>query len=575
MRDFFISLVVSLAINSYIAYISLKNGIPIYFDHDEVIWMKTLVFCGGEFAFFEQKWGLIVPILCVLYPLKLVFHQDYFPLFLRFVMVFFNCLLILKILRIILKNEEVILFTVLAHFSYFIGVPSSPFHLFNIIRIFSPSIFMIPFLTSYIFFINLLNSERFDKHKIFYTGLFLGIVFYSSSHWILYLLLTISLMIVYLAFFKEYNSLRSLFYVLLIGFLVGLPAIAFNYFQLGFLKESLTRGGYFVKGAGYEIPQEFLIFLIFFVFSFSAFILSRNFSRKNIFIVLASTSGLLLAILDFLSVLPFSTLLYHHITFPFNYFNRILLGFLLEKISSSFRLFGKFLLFFIFIFFIFSWFRFFVFFFSERREPGLQEWAWDIIKVDLEHQRKLRKVSEWIKINTSEDSVIVFEGKRSSIIKYAELFDELKVSLMAGRYAFHSIINFFSDMSDQEVFERFLLREKLLGRKKEEVADLYNISSAFSAWGGHKDLSFGFGKALFGLPPGIEPSNYFGSLGYQDLLKDFVRTISELFSDDQYISELMKRYKVNYVIRKKPPSEEYFRYIGEIEDLYILQFVGR
>ncbi len=572
MRDLFISVLVSLAINLYIAYVSIKNGIPIYLDHDEVIWMKTLGFCGGEFAFYEQKHGLIVPVLCMLYPLKLIF-QDFFLLSVRFSIVFLECFIFLKILRKVFKNEYVIISLVLAHFSYFVGIPASPFHLFSIIRIFSPSFFMIFFLIFYLFFIDFLDSDSSKRISKTFVGLSLGIVFYSSSYWILYLLSSVFIMILYLAFLKKRDVLKALIYILFIGFSVGVPAIVFNYFQLGFLKEGLSRGGYFVKGAGYKVSQEFYLFLIFFCFSAISFLASRVFSLKSLFIFFSSLAGLVLITLDLLSVLPFSMLLYHHLTFPFNFFNRILFGFALEKISGSIKVFGRFFLVIISIIFIFSWFRFFVFFFGENRSDELQDWAWEIIKVNVEHQRKIQRISEWIGVNTSEESVIVVEGHGSSVIKYDELFDELKVSVMTGRYLLHSVINFFSDMSDREVFERFLLREKLLGRKKEEIVDLYRFSAAFASWVGHTDLGFYFGKSFFGLPPGLDLSDYLKRARYQEFIRDFIKKVSELFSDEQYMSELMRKYRVDYVIRKRPPSEQYLKYIGMIEDLYISQFV--
>ncbi|MCX7735059.1 MAG: hypothetical protein N2254_09960, partial [bacterium] len=216
------------------------------------------------------------------------------------------------------------------------------------------------------------------------------------------------------------------------------------------LGESVRRGGYFITGVHKIMasdPQEMYIMLGFFTLSTVSFLLSRNFSPKSMFCLLSSFSGIILVLVELVSGVFILTL--NHVVYQFNLFNRINLGFAFERISSNKKI--SFLLILLTaVIFVTVWITFFRFFFqTTTKESNIPKWAYELIKIDINKQKKLEKISEWVKKNTESNSVIIFEGKES-FIKYTEMFDELKISLMSERYVFHSIINFFSDLSDHE-----------------------------------------------------------------------------------------------------------------------------
>lgn len=569
-RDVFASLFVAIFINLYPLFLSVKYGTPIYIDHDEVVWMKTVMFCGREFSFYEQKWGLIVPVLCLIYPLRLIMEPYYIPT-IRPIIVFLNCFLLLRILRRLFGDERTVLLIALLHYSYFIGVFGSPFHLFSLIRIFSPSFFAIFFLLFYLSFLNFLTSKR-SRDK-FIAGVTLGVTFYSSSHWYMYAVTCVVLEVIYFAFLKKKREMKDLLHILLIGVTLGIPALIFNYLQFQILGDSVKRGGYFITGLHKIViskPQEMYVSLVFFGVSTISFLLAGNFSPKSVFCFLSAVSGVVLVAAEVISGV--FVLMLHHVIHPFNMFCRINLGFIFERISRFSGMLGRVLLLIFFLFFITRWLTFFKTFFGDGGDgQGLTpDWAGELIRVDVAEQKRLENVSAWIKENTSRDSVIIFEGKRL-YIRYAEMFYELRLSLMSGRYAFHSIINFFSDMSDQEVFERFILREKLIGRTVEDLMDPNNIPAGFSTWGGHWEIQRYTGRAFFGLPQGFSMEKYHsGSSAVQDLMK----RVSELFSDEEYMFKLMDKYKIDYVIRFRPKREHefYLEPVTRIEGWHVFRF---
>jgi hypothetical protein len=54
---------------------------------------------------------------------------------------------------------------------------------------------------------------------------------------------------------------------------------------------------------------------------------------------------------------------------------------------------------------------------------------------------------------------------------------ELMLYILSERFILHNNINYFSDLTDNEVFERFIIRSKLIGLSEDEFKDyIYNIS---------------------------------------------------------------------------------------------------
>lgn len=114
--DFLLSFLTSFVMNLLFVYSLVKYKESVYLHLDELIWVKQVDFCGGNFFFFEQKWGLIVPLLCIMYPLKFFIPLYYFSI-LRIFIIFLEAFLLLKFLRLVFRKKSSIFFVYLSHFS--------------------------------------------------------------------------------------------------------------------------------------------------------------------------------------------------------------------------------------------------------------------------------------------------------------------------------------------------------------------------------------------------------------------------------------------------------------------------
>lgn len=564
--DLLISFLTSSIMNFFFVYYFLVHGEFIYLHHDEVIWIKQVDFCGGNFFFSEQRWGLIVPLLCIMYPLRFLMPLYYFSV-LRFFIVFFESFLLLKFLRVVFQSRTAVFFVYFSHFSgAMVGVnfvysvlrtifktrdlPSfyelvidgifdipGDFLFWELLRIFNPIYFMVFFIAFYISFVKFLERKRDKKYKIL-SGTFLGLLLYSTVFWWLYVWLSVAFFLIY-HIIKKSRDLRDIFEVIILGTVVGFPALVFNYFQMEILQDSIKRSAMLIKVSD---PLSILVlprgYIIFFIIALAAFLISRDLSEKRVFLLLSSLCGLVLFFFEPLTGIYLQMV--HHIWFQFKFLNRVLIGSIIERIESCSKVISVALAFVMFLGFLISWGKFFI---DHRKIHPVED---------------LSRISRWVERNTDKSDVITMDDI-SSVGEYT--LTELRLS-MTGRYILHSSANYFSDFKDWEVFERFLLREKLLG------SDIREISGRNCSWLGIWDM-----RACFGLPEGFDISN-FDTPSYLDMIR---RESEKLLSDESYVAGLMRKYKVDYVIRRKPKkeTETYLHPITQIGEFYIYRFVFR
>lgn len=565
-----LSLFFTLVINSFVIYFFVRYGEPIYFHYDEIIWVKQVDFCGGEFVFYEQKWGLIVPLLCLLYPLKLFIDPYYFSI-LRVFLIFIDCFLLLKLLDIIFASRSASLFVFFFHFSNIFSVArffvskldqtSAVANIYgNSLRIFNPSLFQIFFLLFCLFFVKFLNREhsgltvkdgdRKDRNKLkILSGIFLGTLFYSTVYWWQYAFLSVFLVFVISILLRKKSS--DILHILVLSVLIGFPALSFNYFQLDLLGDSLNRAMMLVKSERTlpDIPGEFIFLLIVSVFSFIFF---GNFSLKYLFVVLSVFSGFILFFQTFITGIH--TQIVDHVTVQFKLFSKIAIGLTIDKVVGRFRSAGKIISIFMFLVFIINWSIFFYF-----------------LK-DFSPNEKFVSIIDWVKQNSQENSVITMEDEHG----FFPIFDvfptasELMISVATGRYILHNNINYFSDLSDNDVFERFLVRAKLIGYTwndlKNYVEDISKRTDV--VWSGWSSLWVS--RAYFGLPQN------FNIMKYKDIqaaLGELLELMEKVYSDEVYMNYLIKKFNINIVIRRKQRSESeyYLKELGKVEEFFVFR----
>lgn len=392
-------------------------------------------------------------------------------------------------------------------------------------------IFLIAFC---IFFIKFLEQKKNRKYK-FFAGLFLGFLFYSTVYWWLYVWLSVALFLIYYVL-RVRKDLKEIIEVIVIGMIVGIPAIVFNYWQLGILQDGIKRAAMLIEVQDslslLVLPRGYIIF---FIISFTAFLIARNFSEKGVFLLISAFCGIILLFVEPLTGIYLQ--MAHHIWFMLKFFNRIVIGFFLEKVEDYSKVLAVILVFIMFVGFLISWSKFFV----DKRNSY--------------HNQDLSKILQWINRSTDKKDVIVMEDISSS--GYAQT--EIILSL-TGRYVFHVYANYFSDLKDWEVFERFILKEKLLS------SDISEISKKNCSCLGLWDMA-----ACFGLPKGLNISDFSSADSY---FRYIIEEAEKFLPNERYIKSLMQKYRIDYVIRRKPKnqSETYLHPITQIGDFYIYKF---
>jgi hypothetical protein len=583
--DFILSLSSAIFVNSSILYFMIVHKEPVYFHYDEAIWVSQSLFCGGNFPFDDQKWGLVIPLLCLIYPLKYIIEPYYFSA-IRVFLVFLDMYLLLKLLNSFF-SKRISLIIFFFHFSNIfsllrllsgkIGDETFISNVYgNTLRVFNPSFFLIFLLLFLIYFVRFLDleekQEKIERQDIIFAGIFLGLSFYSLTFWWIYLISsTIFLFFVLLLFRK--SALKDVFKVLVLGVVLGLPALIFNLYQKSLVGESILRAAFFIKIHQdislvdfllKEMPKEYTFLFVLSLFSFAFY---SNFSSKYLFIFSGFFSGFLLFFSEYiLKIFMQGTM---HFTVPFKLFTKIAIGLALQKfeelrskklVSYLFSFAINILCIFMFIFFILNWALFFF---------KVKKFEENAIKI-----KQFKEVALRIKYHTPEKSVVTVDDFYGFFILF-DIFptsSELMLHILSEKFILHNNINYFSDLTDNEIFERFIIRSKLLGLSEDEFKDyIYNISKREHVFWGSSPYSTFVSKAYFGEPKDFKFSQY---KNIYEAIDDFVKVALRYYQDERYFEDLLKRYKVDYVIRKKPyQGEWYLREETKIGEFYIFRVI--
>jgi hypothetical protein len=188
--------------------------------------------------------------------------------------------------------------------------------------------------------------------------------------------------------------------------------------------------------------------------------------------------------------------------------------------------------------------------------------------------KQFKEIALWIKYNTPEKSVVTVDDFYGFFILF-DMFpasSELMLHILSERFILHSSINIVSDLTDNEVFERFMIRSKLLGLSEDEFKDyIYNISKREHVFWGSSPYSTFVSKAYFGEPKDFKFSKY---KNIYEAIDDFVKVALRYYQDERYFEDLLKKYKVYYVVRKKAyQGEWYLKEETKIGEFYIFRVV--
>jgi hypothetical protein len=591
--DFFVALFSALLINLVPLYSFIRYDVPLYSENGpEAGWVALVSFCGSEYLFYEQKWGLVVPLLCLIYPLKFLIPLYYFAL-LRIALVFLDLYLVLKVANLIFSSRKVSLIIFFLIFSpafqllkFLMGkadINVFPNIMITIARIFNPTFFMIFFLLFLYSFLRFLHTEETSesegkrKWKLL-CAIFLGISLYSQIYWGIYSFSTfIFFALVYFFFLrKEQIKLgRDLVWILLLGFALCLPSLIFNFYQKMILGEEALQRLPVVEVKRDKIllhaakqPEHIALFLL----AIFSFFLRRKFSLKYILIFSGFFVGYFLFLVEY--ILGIYIQINFHINVPFKLMAKLGIGFLVERIEEEckkykmkvLKHFTEIVLFFLLLAFVLS--------------SSLALYGY-ILSIDRGYENRMknfREVAEWIKYNTPSTSVVTADGRLfyHNIEPFSDFGNaELRLFLYTRRFILYSLLNYFSELRHEDVFNRFTLKAKLIGLSDDEIKE--NIYDSFSNICRKNKLSpyplefdIGFFLATYGKPPDFE-------ISYENFCKtkdDFVNTVLKYYNDDEYFEYLLKKYKVDYVVRKKPyEGEWYLREETKIGDFYIFRVI--
>jgi hypothetical protein len=261
-----------------------------------------------------------------------------------------------------------------------------------------------------------------------------------------------------------------------------------------------------------------------------------------------------------------------HVIVPFKIMAKVGIGLLFERIEEVVREFKiKILGFFIDIvlvlmFFVFVSSSLTVFYYSTF-----------YFSASYDKVENFRGVVNWINKNTSDDSVITCEDDLI-YSHYAAIagHSEVVLSVATNRFILYDIVNYFSDLKHEDVFNRFILKTKLLGFSEAELKkyiyyDIIRPHKCYVVLPGFGDFCTPYALSLLGEP---QTFRFPRDKGVLETIDDFVKVALRYYQDERYFEDLLKRYKVDYVIRKKAyQGEWYLREETKIGEFYIFRVI--
>jgi hypothetical protein len=192
--------------------------------------------------------------------------------------------------------------------------------------------------------------------------------------------------------------------------------------------------------------------------------------------------------------------------------------------------------------------------------------------------KNFREVVNWMKKNTPGNSVITCDDDLI-YFHYAAIagHSELVLSVATNRFILYDIVNYFSDLKHEDVFNRFILKTKLLGFSEDELKKYiyYGIirpHKCYVVLPGFGDFCTPYALNLLGEPQDFK---FPRDKGVLEVIDNFVKVALRYYQDERYFEDLLKRYKVDYVVRKKAyQGEWYLKEETKIGEFYIFKVVG-
>jgi hypothetical protein len=140
-----------------------------------------------------------------------------------------------------------------------------------------------------------------------------------------------------------------------------------------------------------------------------------------------------------------------------------------------------------------------------------------ILSIDRDYENRMknfREVAEWIKYNTPSTSVVTADGRLfyHDIEPFSDFgITELRLFLYTRRFILYSLLNYSSELRHEDVFNRFILKAKLIGLSDDEIKKKYTYNSFFYICKDRLspyplEFDIGFFLAAYGKPPDFEIS---------------------------------------------------------------------
>jgi hypothetical protein len=251
-------------------------------------------------------------------------------------------------------------------------------------------------------------------------------------------------------------------------------------------------------------PEHIILFLL----AIFSFFLRRKFSLKYILIFSGFLVGYFLFLVEY--ILGIYLQINFHISVPFKLMAKLGIGFLVERIEEEckkykmkvLKHFTEIVLFFLLFVFVFS--------------SSLALYGY-ILSIDRDYENRMknfREVVESIKYNTPSTSVVTADGRLfyHDIEPFSDFgITELRLFLYTRRFILYSLLNYSSELRHEDVFNRFILKAKLIGLSDDEIKKKYTYNSFFYICKDRLspyplEFDIGFFLAAYGKPPDFEIS---------------------------------------------------------------------
>jgi hypothetical protein len=527
-------------------YLVIKYDFPFTMSRDEDIWINVFIH-GCGFCEVKNERGFTLPLFLLLCKAVYeIFHGfSYVIVFLKiFGAIFIPILLFAVIKRFIEESHfafltlSIIVLNVSPLLKFVQGdmnFPHAPFFGFIIHRAFNPNPLILLFILFVYFIIKIDDKKNLNFKEKIICGIIFGLNFYGQFYYYVH-----ALLFIFLLFIFSKGKRKELIEISLIAFFVALPAVIFNFLQIQNpdSEAMLTRNILFTKfrAERFEFAQEKRNYVIIVLGVISAsYLLQKGWKGKVLFFILIS--GL---ILGYQNAITKITIQERHFYYAFYIFSIIAISSAIYDVVSRTKL--KDILNYVSpaanltISFVVPALFCGVFVSSEKilieNIVTLKH-----IKEQIILKSEYEKILDFIKDKIKENEVISLPENLSFVIFRKTLISQLNPKTYVYIY-----------IGDREVFERNILDMKLQGLNFEEV----------------KDIVLEHTKFLSENPTIYELRGIMGEIGIPSekieskdkIQKKFLEEFEKL--DGNKLKELINKFEVKYVIRKREKTESEF-----------------